>query len=186
MKQDGGNQVLAANRKIRRSFILLAAAVLLFGQTVSADVENGLLITGFSYESKIYAGESTRLVVEVLQVQVENGERGKPVEYAPEENAIVTVDASNGNKELQLTLNHEKEGKYGGQIKFPEPGNWRLLATAKDPEGPGEAPDENFEAQLVVIEPKSVPSYVWVILFAVLAGSIWSIVRKRAKKDSGV
>lgn len=150
-------------------FIALLVTILFFSfeKMALADVDSGLMITHFS-PTVAYAGDKTVITVGVLEVKTKDGSRGALDEAHPANNALVNLTLKKEEQEINLTLEHVKDGEYKGIVTFPEQGKWAALITARYKEHYGTddtsqgMDNDVLDAIIEVKEPRTNGTIYWI------------------------
>ncbi|MBG9567113.1 FixH family protein [Brevibacillus agri] len=170
-------------------WILFVFISLVASQSVFADVENGLFITGISYDQSFTANEVTSFKVEVVQVKVKEGNIGELENASPVTDAVVTAVFTKGSEKKEITLEHEKDGQYSGEIELPSPGEWSLTVKAErnhsaqvQPNSADKEHEAVFSTPVRVQQPdnQSMPVLMFISVFVAAAIGIVIWAKNRA------
>jgi hypothetical protein len=190
----GGDEIIKLIKRVIINLTLLFLLVFNFGGTVSAHLENGLMVTDILFEQELHANEDSLITVGIVDVKVKKDTGG--LDHADSfADADVIVTFSKNEQEIPVRLNHKEDGKYEGVVSFPEPGKWEVVIVANyknghESGGPnhkyhgheGGSQQNVFEATLDVKEPRQSNFMIWTIALLSMGGvlSILAIKRKKS------
>lgn len=97
-----------------------------------ADIENGWYITGISYEKQFMVGTETVFYVGVVDAKTKTGQIGALDSTSPVTGAVVSAVFTKDQEKKEVTLTHDQNGEYKGQVLLPDSGEWIVSIKATD------------------------------------------------------